>query len=128
MGISIGNGKGMGMTINFLGNGNGNGNCNMGMGGNGIQKSIPADLYCKLPISLSYDLLLPAGLHENQVAASIEIIQEVILGTLPCSSDHLHLHRCKMLGLVLQNCQKSGIFENVCPTSANRYADFNKTW
>lgn len=46
MGISIGNGKGMGMTINFLGNGNGNGNCNMGMGGNGIQKSIPADLYC----------------------------------------------------------------------------------
>ena len=45
MGISIGNGKGMGMTINFLGNGNGNGNCNMGMGGNGIQKSIPADLY-----------------------------------------------------------------------------------
>jgi len=35
----------MGMTINFLGNGNGNGNCNMGMGGNGIQKSIPADLY-----------------------------------------------------------------------------------
>ena len=48
MGISIGNGKRMGMTINFLGNGNGNGNCNIGMGGNGIQKSIPADLYFML--------------------------------------------------------------------------------